>query len=80
MALCPPTTAASSHKAEEGNAKDMYIHLGAYLDFVSGIVLQEHLGWGSNSFGESMAVAGWTCCRMSGDAETFSPNQGTAAH
>lgn len=58
----------------------MYIRLGAYLDVVSDIVLQEHLGWGSNSFGESMAVAGWTCYRMGGDAEAFSPNQGTAAH
>lgn len=37
------------------------------------------MGWGSNSFGESMAVAGWTGYRMGGDEETFSPNRGTAA-
>lgn len=38
----------------------MYRCLGTCGEFVPGVALKEHLGWGSNSLGETMAAAvGW---------------------
>lgn len=79
-ALPRELAAVASYMIRQRRAISVHICLAAYVEIVSGVALQEHLGWGSNSFGKSTGVTVWAGYRMVGDEDILSPRQRTVVH